>query len=146
LSGWKVAKDNAEHWKSNDWVLSFDGKSKSKDKSLTLTEPARYSAIVFDIRLKGTSGVTRVFVNPAQANAILIDPADKQLAKYLNPVGRWNRFEGTVSLRSISMRLNGHELPRMQFPILAGGRLLKIVPEGPVDFSNIYVRDLKVAK
>ena len=55
----------------------------------------------------------------------------------------WNRFEGELLGDRLSLNLNGK-------PIFKNKKLsgvpakgpLKIVPRGPINFANIYVRDL----
>ena len=55
----------------------------------------------------------------------------------------WNRFEGELRGDRLSLSLNGE-------PVFADKKLggvqakgpLKIVPSGPIDFANVYVRDL----
>ena len=143
LSGWKTAKDNAGHWKSNDWVLSFDGKSSSKDKSLVTETTFGDVGFVLDVRFKQISTVTHIFIGDA---AIEIDPDGDQLAKQLKPTGGWNRFEGTVRDGELSLSLNGTQLDAASFTTNGRKHPLRIMTNGPVDFANIYVRDLKAAK
>jgi hypothetical protein len=55
----------------------------------------------------------------------------------------WNRFEGELRGDRLSLSVNGKS-------IFTGKKLdgapakgpLKIVPTGPIDFANVYVRDL----
>ena len=55
----------------------------------------------------------------------------------------WNRFEGVLRGDRLSLSLNGK-------PVYTGKKLndvpskgpLKIVATGPIDFANVYIRDL----
>lgn len=143
LSGWKTTKDNAGHWKANDWILSFDGRSKAKNKSIVTETNFGDVGFVFDVRFKNISTVTHISIGDA---AIEIDPDGEELAKQLNPNGRWNRFEGTVRDGELSLSLNGTQLDAASFATSDRKKPLSILTNGPVDFANIYVRDLKAAK
>jgi hypothetical protein len=143
LSGWKTAKGNAGHWKANDWVLSFDGKSTSKNKSLVTEATFGDVGFILDVRFKKISTITHISISDA---AIEIDPDGDQLAKQLKPTGGWNRFEGTMRDGELSLSLNGTQLDSASFTTNGRKNPLRILTNGPVEFANIYVRDLKTAK
>jgi hypothetical protein len=76
------------------------------------------------------------------AGAVAIAPSLYKDALVLK--GRnWNRFAGELRGDRLSLSLNGK-------PIFIGKKLdgvptngpLKIVPSGPINFANVYVRDL----
>ena len=61
--------------------------------------------------------------------------------------GDWggaSRFEGTLRGDRLSLSLNGRELFKDRpVPGVPARGPLRIVPTGPIDFANIYVRALK---
>jgi hypothetical protein len=54
LRGWKVEPGHVGHWRADDWVLKYDGKSTAKDKSLWTTAEYGDFLMVVDWRLPKT--------------------------------------------------------------------------------------------
>ena len=141
LAGWVTAKENEGHWQARNWTLSFDGKSPTTDVALTSEEQFGDFGFIFDVRPKDRSKITRVLLRGSEKGAIVIDPADPLMAKHL--ARGWNRFEGTLSGDRLTLTLNGHELFRDSHVHGTAARgPIRIVPGGPVDFANLYVRKL----
>ncbi|NQT53342.1 DUF1080 domain-containing protein [bacterium] len=145
LSGWVVAKDAAGHWKPSNWTFRYDGKAEG-DASIATAKAFGDFGFLFDIRPGKGAKITRVLLRGSEKAAIVIDPADPLLAKRLAKPGRWSRFEGTLRGEKLTLSVNGHELFKNRSVAGAGARgAIRIVPEGPVDFANVFVRDLKDA-
>ncbi|MFO0953112.1 MAG: DUF1080 domain-containing protein [Isosphaeraceae bacterium] len=51
LRGWKMPKGHVGHWRADDWVLRYDGKSTEKDKSLWTEADYTDFQMVLDWRL-----------------------------------------------------------------------------------------------
>ena len=107
-------------------------------------------AFIFDVRLRDVrrreeSNVARVVLRGgAEQTAIKIDVRDPEMAEHFAEVGQWNRFEGTIRGDLLSLTLNGRKL--FEDRQLAGAPdtgALTIEAAGPIDFANIYVRDLE---
>lgn len=137
LSGWATAKDNRGHWKSRNWTFSYDGKSMAADKSIATEETFGDFGFLFDVRLRKDSKITRVLLRGSEKSAIVIDPTTVK--------GRgWGRFEGTLCGEKLTLSLNGRELFKDRPVAGAAARgPIRIVPTGPIDFANVYVRKLK---
>ncbi|MFQ3167516.1 MAG: hypothetical protein ACI8QI_000042 [Limisphaerales bacterium] len=138
FSGWRAA----EGWQSRDWQFRFDGKSDAADKSLQTTESFGDFGFIFDVRVSGETEPCAFQLRGSGASSIMIEPSLYKDALVLK--GRnWNRFEGELRGDRLSLSLNGK-------PIFTGKKLdgvlangpLKIVPSGPINFANVYVRDL----
>ena len=55
----------------------------------------------------------------------------------------WNRFEGEVRRDRRSLSLNGRQVfDDKKLEGVPSKGPLEIVPTGPIDFANIYIRDL----
>ena len=141
LTGWKHSKANDGHWKSNDWVLSFDGKSFASDTALVTTETFGDFGFLMDLRMKKPS-IPIVQLRGSSGFPLVLARAEDSAAPAIKP-GQWARIEGTVIGNQISVSINGKKL-QLDFK----GRLpesgpIRIVPDGAVDFANLYVRDVK---
>ena len=146
LSGWTVAKGAEKHWKSRGSTFSYDGKSEAADASIATEKAFGDFGFLFDVRRKDTSGAARVLLHGSDKAAIAIDPADPVIGKHLSKKG-WSRFEGTLRGDRLSLTLNGHVLfTDRPVPGVPARGPLRIVPAGPIDFTNVFVRDLKDAK
>ncbi len=145
LSGWKTAKDGG--WRSRNWVLSHGGESDDADRSITTEESFGDLGFLFDVRVSEKTKPVQFLPRGADGAGITVDPVDPLLKKHLVTRGRagsWNRFEGTLRRDRLTLSLNGHELFKDRVVTGAPPRgPLKIVPTGPVDFANVYVRALK---
>jgi len=142
LNGWKHAESNAGHWRANDWILSYDGRSKAQDRALVSDESYGDIGFVLDFRLKPDSGKPFLQLRGQDGLSIPLTSADNPKLP-LNPPGRWNRIEGTLDARTVSLSMNGRKITLSP----GSGKLpatgpLRIVPDGPIDFANLYVRNL----
>ena len=143
FAGWKIPKEAAANWHSNDWVFSCDGKASSDTAAIETVSEFGDFGFVFDVRLEETSGVTRILLRGFQAAEIAIDPADPTLKKLLSGGRGWTRFEG--ELRDGTLTVSANDKPFIngrQLTNIPKNGPLKIIPDGPVEFANVYVRKL----
>lgn len=143
FSGWKVPKAAADHWHSKDWILSYDGEAADRSAAIETTENFRDFGFVFDVRRSEKSGVVQVLLRGSDKAAITIDPSDANFAKHFTGKRGWARFEGTLKGDVLNVTVNGEPLVsdrKVNDTPKAGP--LRIVPDGPVDFANVFVRDL----
>ena len=147
FSGWVTAANSG--WTPNDWRLSFAGEP-SDEPRISTAQTFGNIAFIFDVRLRDVrrreeSNVARVVLRGgAEQTAIKIDVRDPEMAEHFAEVGQWNRFEGTIRGDLLSLTLNGRKL--FEDRQLAGAPdtgALTIEAAGPIDFANIYVRDLE---
>ena len=138
FSGWRVT----EGWRSQNWQFRFDGKTDAADKSLQTSGSFGDFGFIFDVRVSGETKPCAFQLHGSDASAIVIAPSLYDDALVLK--GRnWNRFEGELRGDRLSLSVNGKS-------IFTGKKLdgapakgpLKIVPTGPIDFANVYVRAL----
>jgi len=143
LSGWVTAKDNPGRWRSKDWVLGCDGGSTEADASIATEETFGDFGFLFDVRRQDQSGVARVLLRGSDKAAIALDPDDADFGEQLANSRGWNRFEGRLRGDRLTLSLNGRELfkDRQLTGVPAKGPI-RIIPAGPIDFANVYVRKL----
>jgi len=142
FSGWRLANGSEPNWQSRNWVFRFDGKSEVADKSIQTVELYGDFGFIFDVRVSRETQPCAFQLRGSAAAAITIAPLlykDTLVLKGRN----WNRFEGELRGDRLSVSLNGR-------PIFTDKKLsdvpvkgpLKIVPTGPIEFANVYIRDL----
>ena len=142
LTGWKNSKANDGHWKASDWVLSYDGKSSASDKALVSTETFGDFGFLMDFRLAKDSGVPVIQIRGASGFPFVLAGVEDSAEPAIKP-GQWARIEGTVIGNRISISVDG-KARELDFK----GRLpesgpLRLIPDGAIDFANIYVREIK---
>lgn len=142
FSGWVTADGSG--WTPNDWKLSFEGEPTDEPR-ISTEQTFGNIAFIFDVLPREESNVARVLLRGgAEQTAIEIDVRDPETAAYFAETGQWNRFEGTLRGELLSLTLNGQQL--FEDRQLAGAPetgVLTIEAAGPIDFANIYVRDLE---
>lgn len=143
FSGWKITKGTAGHWKSKNWIFSYDGKATTDDASIETEDSFSDFGFIFDMRLKESSGIARVLLRGSEAAAIVIDPADSKLKKLIGSGRGWTRFEGTLNGDVLNLEINGTSFitDRKLNDVPKSGPL-RLVPDGAIDFANVYVREL----
>ncbi|MEZ6087091.1 MAG: family 16 glycoside hydrolase [Pirellulaceae bacterium] len=139
LAGWQ--SQTADRWNANDWILSYAGSPNSK-QPLATSETFDNYGFVFDVRLKENSGSLQVHLR-GDAATISIDPANESLWNALAKPGQWNRIEGTIQGNQIRLKVNNHAMePVIIKDASKTSGPLSLDPTGPVDFSNLYVRQM----
>ncbi len=141
LTGWTGEADVLQHWKSHDWVLSYDGKLKTAS-SLKTTQSYSDVGFVVDVRLKSENSVATVA--PRGSGVVIeISRANKVFGKLVAGPGRWNRIEGTLRGNRLSATLNGESIfSALAISDTSRSGPLTLSPIGAVDFANIYTRNL----
>jgi len=138
FSGWRVTGE----WQSRDWVFRYNGQPEGHGQPIETTESFGDYGFIFDVRVSAQTMPCAIQLRGAAAGAIPVAPSLYEGILVLK--GRnWNRFEGELRGDRLSLSLNGK-------PVFNGKKMdgltaegpLKIVPTGPVDFANVYVRDL----
>ncbi len=143
LAGWAVAAGAQGHWKPSNWTFFYDGKADGDDASIATQESFGDFGFLLDIRRKPNSGITRILPRGSDAAAIVIDPADPAMAKHLGKGRGWSRLEGTLRGDRLTLTVNGHELFKDKpCPGLPARGPLRILPAGPIDLANVFVRPL----
>ena len=122
-------------------MFRYNGQPDAVGQAIETTESFGDFGFIFDVRVSGETKPCAVQLRGSAA-AVTITPSlykDVLVLKGRN----WNRFAGELRGDRLSLSINGK-------PIFTGKKLdgvptngpLKIVPSGPVNFANVYVRDL----
>ncbi len=127
FSGWKAA----DGWESRDWVMHAGAGALPLETEESLSGDLGF---IVDVKLGENSGTPKLTVRGV---SIPLDPA----IKGAEPVGKWNRVEGVIRGDVLSLTVNGVEAG--DFSTLSESGPLALVPDGPVDWANPYVRKLK---
>ena len=138
FSGWRAS----EEWQSRDWVFRYNGQPDAVGQAIETTESFGDFGFIFDVRVSGETKPCAVQLRGSAAAAVTITPSlykDVLVLKGRN----WNRFEGVLRGNRLSLSLNGKPVytDKKLNDVPAKGPL-KIVPTGPIDFANVYIRDL----
>jgi hypothetical protein len=154
LSGWKADDDAKKHWQPHDTVLHYDGKG----KGLRADKEYGDAEYVVDFRFpkkdakpfslgRGRDGDQDVELVVAPNGELRIVESSEQRRKSidgLKPVGEWNRLRVAVKGQHLKVVLNGglvHEANLFNKPSATAPPMLR--GEGPMDFANLFVRELK---
>ena len=140
LSGWKTAATSK--WKVNDWVLSYAPPIDSVEPLLTTIEEFGDFGFVVDVRLKTDSGPAEIQLRGAKGVHIVLNADDPVFKELLSKTG-WNRLEGTLNGQRLKASLNGTAVIDREYEGIPATGPLQLSPSGPIDFANLYVRDLK---
>ena len=151
LAGWTVPDAATELWRARDWVLSFQGNPTPEvdvDLGIATTHmltlqpdepgaPRRQEAgFIVDVNLKAKSGAPRIQL---LGHEVRLDRSDERLAPLL--VEGWNRIEGTLVADTLRLTVNGRPVATPPIPAPPGGPTpLRLLPDGAVDFANLYLR------
>jgi hypothetical protein len=143
LRGWKVAPGQGGHWKAKDWILDCDGKGDATGQVLWNEKTLRDFELIVDWRLPGGSdrkerspGVPKVRVRKSME----IPLASAEGAK----AGQWNRLQVTMRGQQMMARLNDKVLVEKTLGDAPREGVFGLEHSGaPIQFANIYVRELK---
>jgi hypothetical protein len=131
FTGWKV---EGEGFETQDWILAHVGESEG---TLTTTETFGDVGFIIDVRLNKDSKTPTVSVRGAE---IPLDPTRADIG--VN-VGQWNRFEGELKDNRLTLKHNGETIWKDKEVEASTKGPIQIKADGPVQFTNPYVRELK---
>lgn len=140
LSGWTTAATDT--WKVNDWVLSYQPRSDSAERALTTTQTFGDFGFVIDVRRKADSGPARLQLRGEKGVTVVLSAENPDLKDGFSGNG-WHRLEGTLIGGRLSLSLNGKPAIKRDYDDLPDSGPLRLVPAGPIDFANIYVRKVE---
>ena len=137
LEGWKVSEAGKGAWKVNDWVLAFDGSVAGEQVRIETTESFQLNGFVMDFRFTEKSDRIAVTLPGSAEPLTLLAKGDSPFSASMEKVGSWNRLEAVAVDGHVQLLVNGksHELTRS-----LGKGAIAIVPTGPVELANVYVR------
>jgi hypothetical protein len=139
LRSWKA--DNADAWKTNDWVLEHQPTKTITKSQLTFAEAAAIKGFVVDFRLPEKSSNLTLQIPGFKEPITLTAAGTKALSRSLVAAGNWNRLEGTLrhaeSATTLDLNLNGQPVTLTSAPL---DQPLRIEATGSVSLANIYIR------
>ena len=126
LTGW----NKGEGWKSRDWELV----SGAGAAPLTTTEIFKGDiGFIVDVKLNEKSGTPNLSI---RGTKIPLDPTSPHLEK----TGNYNRIEGILKGNTLFLKINGRDAGT--FPGIPAEGSIGLLPDGPADSANPYVRIL----
>jgi hypothetical protein len=149
LADWTTVSDAKGRWQPRDTVLHYDGKG----TALRTEKKFGDVEIIVDCRFpKGKDEACTFLLRDGQGVKVTITSAGKvsnlignqgpTLGTNLNP-GAWNRLKFTVTRNALNVVVNGTaKLAQGNIELPAQGSFA-IQPDGPMDFANLFVRELK---
>jgi hypothetical protein len=133
LAGWETATG----WTSKDWILSSAAGAGALTTAETFTGDLGF---VVDFKTTKDSGPARFTIRGA---TLTLDPSDPRLGPLLEEAGRWNRIEGSLIGTRLSLEVNGKPLENAgDLSGLVAAGPISLLPAGPVDWANLFVRPL----
>ncbi len=157
LSGWKADAGHKSHWQPRDSVLRADGQGEAADKTLSSAKEYGDCELIVDWRIPARRGENTprtecsVLLRGGRAGAVMTPDGMMAIGTMtkrpegLKPAGQWNRFRITMTRDQLTVNLNGQpvvESLRLG-SVPAMGPVALYASGGPVEFSNIFVRELK---
>lgn len=134
LSEWTMSDSGVASWQANDWVLAFDGRAEGDDAALKSATDTGGDAFIVDVRFREASGPLEIRFRGATLRILPDSPQ-------LEPAGRWNRVEAQRDGSGLKVTVNGRPVSNAAADRAETAGPLTLVPDGPTDFANIYVRD-----
>ncbi len=150
LSGWKADDGAKEHWQPSDTELHYDGKG----GSLTTAKPHGDVEFILDYRfpnakseqcsllLRGSKDI-KVTLTPTGRVTWATRNGNSSVDSLANPPGRWNRLRMRMVGGSLQVAVNDTVLGMVRSDGLPESGTLTLNPEGPIDFANLFMRELK---
>lgn len=138
LSGWKVSSRAESAWKTQDWVLKFDGSIQESEAKLESSDSFTCTGAVVDFRFTNSSKSLSLMLPGLVEPVVIQANGDKQFGEALVARGQWNRAEFRCDGPG-SLVLNGRELPLKIDPTSSRGKMV-LMPDGAIELANIYVR------
>jgi len=143
LRGWEIPENERNHWHVNDWVLAFDGKTKS---GTSLIRSARsFSSPEFIIDMRPVAGFVALTIETGSPETAIRISSDDALWKSLLEKQQWIRLECSVREKSLSLTANGETI-RKSVELQSSNLPLSMRVEGAVELANIYARSLTEEK
>jgi hypothetical protein len=143
LRGWREAAGLDEHWKPKDWILEYDGKGEGEARTLWTKRAFRDFEVIVDYRWVGGEP-KEVPARPSDGiylRSVMIPFASAAQGK---PRGQWNRCQISMRGENYTVRLNDKVITEKGFAGKETTGPIGLRHDGaPIQFANIYVRELK---
>ncbi len=137
LNGWKVSESGKGAWSVKDWVLAFDGSASGDQARIETAESLQISGLVLDFRFTEKSEQLKVILPGSEEPLTFTAKGDSVYSTSMEKLGSWNRIEAVATDGQVQLNLNGKPY-KVSRPL--GKGLITIVPSGPLELANIFVR------
>ena len=145
LAGWDVPPAAEAAWEARDWVLAHPGEEGEAEHALTTSDSFDDFGFVVDVRRprEGVGGITlhpRGWVGTLEYNPGASDEIAE--TSWLRDTA-WHRLEGTMVGDLMTVSLDGKPLLEgIEMTGIPESGPLRIVPHGPVELANLFIREL----
>lgn len=145
LAGWKADDDQKKHWTPRDWILGYDGKGKA-EAAVLRSEKANYGDVelVFDWHVPARPAPPAKIIDAVSVRGVVVPFVPGGAAK----PGQWHRTIATLRGNELKVSVNGERslvareiVDRDDRP--ASGPIELRGGEHPIEFANVFVRELK---
>jgi len=132
LNGWKADAEHKKHWVMKDGVLRFDGKTKG-DLPLWTDKSYGDFELVCDWKIAAGSEI-----------AVLLRGSKREVAFKGKAAGAWHRSVVQLKGNLVSLTIDNDVVADgKEFRVAAEPGPIGLVGNGPVEFRNVFVRELK---
>jgi hypothetical protein len=155
LSGWQAGDEAKKHWRTNDWILAYDGKG----EPLATEKKFGDAEFIVDFQLpkKEDKPASCVFVlrdgkEGAVRLSLAVDgkyslKAPERIGvgrvKGLRPGEQWNRLRAKLRENVIEFTINGQGRVREEWAYPTRTGTFALHPKAKMNFGNLFVRELK---
>ncbi len=154
LSGWKADDEAKKHWQPKDTVLHFDGQG----KELRTEKEYGDAEFVVDFRFpqnkdapcsfafrEWKGGELKLTLTPGGRLTGFGTDGQLLTSENLKPAGQWNRLQLTLKGKEVTLTINRKpvSIAKAEFKELPPKGAFRLLPEGEMDFANLFVRELK---
>jgi len=154
LSGWKADDEAKKHWQAKDTVLHSDGQG----KELRTEKEYGDAEFVVDFRFpqnkdapcsfafrEWKGGDLKLTLTPGGRTTGFGTGGQLLTSENLKPAGQWNRLQVTLKGQEVTLTINRKpvSISKAEFKDLPPKGAFRLLPEGEMDFANLFVRELK---
>jgi hypothetical protein len=145
LSGWKQDAGHQGHWQPKDWILDYDGRSDAADKCLWSERSFRDFELIVDWKVSASAGgkdvsqESSIGIRLRRTVRVPFGPAEAAKAR-----GQWNRLHIVMRGDQLSAQLNDKKIIDRTLTGVPAEGFIGLQHDGaPIQFANIYVKELK---
>jgi hypothetical protein len=143
LSGWRQEPGHAGHWRTNDWILEYDGQSEAKDKHLWTEKEFGDFVLMVDWRFRKAEREG----HPWKFFGVGLRGGHQYEERISTDGGKgsgWNRHVFTVRGDRLTVVHNGKTIIEnvRESRMPRRGPIALLHYGGPIEFANLFVKEL----
>jgi hypothetical protein len=158
LSGWEADEKAIRHWQPRDTVLHHDGKGDGGHDGLRTAKAFGDAEFIVDFRFpakgkksmpcelflrQSKEGDVKLTLTPDGQVVTTTGRGHSSAGMEFKPTGQWNRLRASLRGDELSLTINGKGRLTRSLASAADSGALVLLPEGEMDFCNLFVRELK---